>query len=130
MYLLNVIDLVKERCIFYEDIINESDYLFNVPEKYDEIAVQKKWNKESVAHLKKLNTKFKSCEDFSKENLEQIFKEYLASENVGFGKVMPALRISITGKMQGPSMFSVMALLGHKDVLNRIDKSISTLGDG
>lgn len=129
-YLLNVIDLVKERCIFYEDIINESDYLFNVPEKYDEIAVQKKWNKESVAHLKKLNTKFKSCEDFSKENLEQIFKEYLASENVGFGKVMPALRISITGKMQGPSMFSVMALLGHNDVINRIDKSITTLGDG
>ena len=113
-----------------EVVIDDNHYLFNAPEKYDEIAVQKKWNKESVTHLKNLKDKFKSCEDFSKENLEQIFKEYLALENLGFGKVMPALRISITGKMQGPSMFSVMALLGHEDVLNRIDKSILTLGDG
>ena len=43
---------------------------------------------------------------------------------------MPGLRISITGKMQGPSMFSVMELLGLKEVINRIDRALDKLGNG
>ena len=42
---------------------------------------------------------------------------------VGFGKVMPALRLSITGKGMGPSMFLIMELLGKEEVLNRIENS-------
>ena len=43
---------------------------------------------------------------------------------------MPVLRISITGKMQGPSMFAVMELIGLEEVMLRIDKAIEILGDG
>ena len=43
---------------------------------------------------------------------------------------MPGLRISITGKMQGPSMFSIMELLGLNEVIYRIDQSIERLGNG
>ena len=43
---------------------------------------------------------------------------------------MPGLRISITGKMQGPSMFSIMELLGFNEVIYRIDQSIERLGNG
>ena len=129
-YLLRVIDLVKERCVFFEDIIKESKYLFNAPQNYDKSAIDKKWNKESVSHLISLKSEFSLCTDFTRNNLEYLFKEYLDSSQVGFGKVMPVLRISITGKMQGPSMFSVMELLGLKEVLIRIDRAIETLGNG
>ena len=129
-YLLKVIDLVKERCVFFDDIIKESNYLFKAPDNYEELAVEKKWNKETVTHLQSLSSKFSLCIDFSKNNIEQIFKDYLEKYNVGFGKVMPGLRISITGKMQGPSMFSVMELLGLNEVRCRIEKAITRLGNG
>ena len=129
-YLLKVIDLVKERCVFFDDVIKESNYLFKAPDNYDELAVEKKWNKEAVTHLQSLSSKFSLCIDFSKNNIEQIFKDYLEEYNVGFGKVMPVLRISITGKMQGPSMFSVMELLGLNEVRCRIEKAITRLGNG
>ena len=129
-YLLKVVDLVKERCVFYKDFINESTYLFSPPEIYEKEAVQKKWSIESVGHLLSIKTKLSLCDDFSKENLETIFKNYLKSSNIGFGKAMPGLRISITGRMQGPSMFSIMNLLGKDEVLSRIEKAIKKLGNG
>ena len=127
---MKVIGLVKERCTFFEDIIKESNYFFSAPIDYDSVAVEKKWNKEAVSHLISLKSKFISCNDFTKNNLEKIFKDYLESSQVGFGKVMPPLRISITGKMQGPSMFSVMELLGLQESISRIDKAIEILGNG
>ncbi len=129
-YILRVIGLVKERCVFFQDIITESNYLFSVPRDYDSAAVEKKWNKETVSHLISLKSKFISSNDFTKNNIEKIFKDYLELSQVGFGKVMPGLRISITGKMQGPSMFSVMELLGLEEVIRRIDKAIGILGNG
>ena len=91
-YLLKVVDLVKERCVFYKDFINESTYLFSPPETYEKEAVQKKWSIESVGHLLSIKTKLSLCDDFSKENLETIFKNYLKSSNIGFGKAMPGLQ--------------------------------------
>ena len=129
-YLLKVVDLVKERCVFFDDIIKESTYLFKAPQSYDQSAVEKKWNEETVAHLISLKSEFSLCKEFTRNNLEHIFKSYLDSSQVGFGKVMPGLRISITGKMQGPSMFSVMELLGLKEVINRIDNALDKLGNG
>ncbi len=129
-YILKVIGLVKERCVFFEDIIQESTYLFSRPDHYDESAVEKKWNKETVSHLLSLKSKFILSKDFTKVNIEKIFTEYLTLSQIGFGKVMPGLRISITGKMQGPSMFSIMELLGLNEVIYRMDQSIERLGNG
>ena len=129
-YILKVIELVKERCVFFEDIVKESTYLFSAPQQYDQYAVDKKWNKETVTHLVSLKSSFVSCENFTRDNLEMMFKDYLESSQLGFGKVMPGLRISITGKMQGPSMFSIMELLGLKEVIYRINKAIEKLGNG
>ena len=129
-YILKVIELVKERCTFFEDVIKESNYLFSAPDDYNSVAVEKKWNKETVSHLISLKSKFISSKDFTKNNIELIFKDYLELSQVGFGQVMPGLRISITGKMQGPSMFSVMELLGLHEVISRIDKAIEILGNG
>ena len=129
-YLLRVIELVKERCVFFEDIIKESTYLFFSPDNYDKSAVEKKWNEETVSHLLSLKSKFVQSKEFNKNNIEKIFTDYLNFSKTGFGKVMPGLRISITGKMQGPSMFSIMELLGLKEVISRIDQSIEKLGNG
>ena len=62
--------------------------------------------------------------------IEKLFQDYLDLNEVGFGKVMPALRLSVTGKGMGPSMFLIMELLGKEEVLNRIENSLITLGNG
>ena len=129
-YLLKAVGIIKERITFYQDILNEGEYLFSSPQTYDEKTVNKKWKSESVDHLKALRIKIECLDNFSAENLEQVFQNYLQSNNIGFGKVMPVLRVSVTGRETGPSMFLIMALLGLEEVLQRIDNAVKNLGNG
>ena len=129
-YILQAISIIKERITFPQDIFTEGSYLFFLPEIYDEKTVRKKWNNDSVNHLKSLLEEIKVVTDFDATTIEKLFQDYLDLNEVGFGKVMPALRLSITGKGMGPSMFLIMELLGKEEVLNRIENSLITLGNG
>jgi len=45
----------------------------------------------------------------------------------GFGKVMMPLRLSLVGEMKGPDVFDIAAILGKKETISRIQKTISFL---
>ena len=129
-YVLRAISIIKERITFHKEILSEGDYLFASPKSYNEKTVNKKWKKESVTHLKSLAGEMKKMANFSASSIEQLFHAYLQDNELGFGKVMPVLRLSITGKGMGPSMFLIIELLGLKESLMRIDTAIKKLGDG
>ena len=100
------------------------------PQSYDEKTVRKKWNSESIFHVNSLIEKIKQVNDFNAVNVEKMFHEYLKANEVGFGKVMPALRLAITGLGMGPSMFLIMELLGKKEVLSRLDNALLNIVNG
>ena len=129
-HIIKSIEIIKERITFPEDILIEGEYLFFSPKDYDAKTVNKKWKQESVSHLINLVKKIKVLDDFSAINIEKVFQSYLRANDVGFGKVMPVLRLSVTGKGMGPSMFLIMELLGLKEVLQRIDMAFKKLGNG
>jgi len=46
---------------------------------------------------------------------------------ISFGKVMPALRIALTGAMGGPDLFETIAIIGTEPTVARINKAVDTL---
>ena len=46
---------------------------------------------------------------------------------IRFGKVMMPLRLALVGEMKGPDVFDIMALLGKKESLQRIERTIQHL---
>lgn len=122
-----IIELVKERAVFVEDIYEEGHFLFHEPRGYDEKSVSKKWKgEESAAIVRDLISAF-DVEDFTSANLEGLFKAYLNDNGIGFGQAGPVLRIAITGTMTGPSAFDMMEVLGKTETLRRMEKTISDL---
>ena len=55
--------------------------------------------------------------DHAIENVESALK---TAKEIGFGKVMQPLRLSLVGAMKGPDVFDIMVLLGKKESINRI----------
>ena len=80
-----------------------------------------------VPHLNNILDLLTSLDDFTNEDIERVFKEYLQLNNLSFGKIMPMLRIAITGKMAGPSLFVTMELLGLNKVQKRVKHAINTI---
>lgn len=127
-YLSEVSRLMKERASFLPEIVENGSYLFEKPTEYDEKTARKKWKEDTAAVMESLMADFNSIDEWSAANCEIAFKSYLEKNELGMGRVLPNLRLSVTGQGMGPSMFDIMALLGKEECLNRMKKGINELG--
>lgn len=125
--LIQIITLIKERATFVSDFWELSDYFFEAPSKYEEKAVKKQWKEDTPDILNELVDCIEGIDDFSSENVETIVKEWIASKELSFGKVMPPLRLVLVGDMKGPHVFDIMGLVGKEEVIVRIKSAITRL---
>ncbi len=125
--LVRIVELVKDRATFPNDIIEEGRFLMETPTGYDEKVVAKKWNEQSAGYVKDIRDRLAEAQDFSAANTEKLFKGYLEENSLGFGKVAPQMRVAVTGKGMGPGMFDIFEILGQDEVISRIDRALATL---
>jgi glutamyl-tRNA synthetase len=123
----DICGLMKERATFISDIISEGDYFFNTPSEYDSKTVKKKWKEHTPQLLQELSLKFEEIEDFTHDCIEQSFSEFLNQKEIGFGQIGPALRLAISGKGMGPSLFSICEILGKSETLQRINTALDSI---
>ena len=67
------------------------------------------------------------CNEFTSVEVSSRVKEWLTGQEIGFGKVMMPLRLSLVGEMKGPDVFNIAAILGKKETINRVQKTITFL---
>lgn len=115
-----VCGLMKERAVFPLDILTEGPYFFARPESYDEKTVKKKWKDDTAALVQQFRTILEST-PFDATALENAFNSFIESKGIGIGKLMPNLRVLITGAGAGPSLFETCEILGREETLARID---------
>tara|TARA_R110000787_G_scaffold17133_5_gene54058 strand:- start:3436 stop:4959 length:1524 start_codon:yes stop_codon:yes gene_type:complete len=124
-YVEKVVSLIKERAVFVKDFWELSSYFFETPSNYDEKASKKQWKPETGALMSELLSVISSVEDFSSITIETKVKEWISIKEVGFGKVMQPLRLSLVGAMKGPHLFDIIEMIGKEETLYRI-KIITT----
>ncbi|WP_152286124.1 glutamate--tRNA ligase [Flavicella marina] len=127
-YIETVIELVKERAVFVKDLWDLSDYFFANPTEYDPKASKKQWKPETGSLMTEVIDVLTSIEDFSSENVETILKQWITSKEIGFGKVMQPLRLSLVGALKGPHLFDIAAMIGKEASIKRIENAIKILG--
>lgn len=126
--LIKVIGLVKERANFITDLWSLSDYFFIAPDSFDEKASKKQWKADTATILTEVKELLSSTTAFDSATTEANVKAWLTEKELGFGKVMPPLRLAIVGEMKGPHLFDIIEIIGKEETLNRINFAITTLG--
>ncbi len=61
--------------------------------------------------------------NWNEKNIEFQLKKFLDSNNLKFKSIGPSLRLSITKKINSPSIIKVMEILGKKEVIKRLDQT-------
>jgi glutamyl-tRNA synthetase len=125
-YLTKVIAQVKDRANFVTDLWSLSDYFFLAPTSYDEKAT-KKWNEETKELLQKVIEQLNSYTDFTSVMIENSLKEWMTANEIGMGKVMQPLRLSLVGELKGPHLFDIIEMIGKEETIKRIGKAIATV---
>lgn len=122
-----VCEQLKERATFVKDMWEEGKYYFAAPTSYDEKTIRKKWKEDTPKYVSELKDKLSVLSDFSSENIEVEFKDYLEENELGMGRLLPAFRVCLTGLGMGPSLFDIASLLGKEETIKRMETALEKI---
>ena len=126
-YISMVIALIKERANFVSDFWELSDFFFEAPTTYDEKASKKAWKEDTSELMKQVVSLINSVEGFTVEKLQNTIKDWITSNEIGFGKVMMPLRLALVGELKGPDVFDIIYMIGKNESIKRIENAIQAL---
>ncbi|HLW41102.1 MAG TPA: glutamate--tRNA ligase [Flavobacterium sp.] len=118
-----VITLVKDRANFVTELYDLADYFFVAPAKYD-VKATKNFTEATHKWLSEVSIIIESIENFEPKAVEEKVKNWITGNNIGMGKVMQPLRVAMVGEMKGPDLFEIMAFLGRKETVLRIQEML------
>lgn len=116
--------LLKERATFLDDML-EGMYLFTTgsPLEGNEAGLaelRKRWKPEAAPVLEAFLAGVQGSTTSAAADWEGAFNAVLQTSGAKVGQIMPLYRLFVAGRMQGPGMFDVSALLGREEVLARL----------
>ena len=129
---LDAIRLEQERVSTLADFGLACEFLLVDEVTYDEKAKSKAFDP-SNTHVKQMFTDFITIlETYSNptpHELESMVKEWAATNGIEkLGPVVQPVRVALTGKMQGPGLFDLMAALGPERMQARFRRALEMLG--
>jgi len=122
-----IVELLIERVTFFDDLWNQGRFFFVPPIDYDQQMAEKKWNNEVSIVLKEFASKLNDEITEHEDSTKQLLWEVANTHGLGMGKVMPGLRLSMTGSSDGPDLMGIIKVLGAQESKSRIERAIEIL---
>jgi glutamyl-tRNA synthetase len=129
-YMTQVVRCEQEKRKTLVEMAELTTYFFQPAVTIEEKAGRKFLRPKERPILEKLKNRFEALDEFSEETLKPVFEEIMAEEDLKFGKIAQPLRVALTGGTVSPGIFELLAILGKKMVLERLDKAIEYIQNG
>ncbi|MDQ3051859.1 MAG: glutamate--tRNA ligase [Bacteroidota bacterium] len=126
-FLLHVIELLKERVQFENEILEKGRYLFETPTSYDQATLDKKWKPVYLTFFEALTSTLESNTDFTVAGLDAQIKTTAALHQLKAGEIMQLLRVFISGQGAGVDLLGMMELMGKEEVVLRMNNAMKML---
>ncbi len=127
-YIVKIVKLLKNRVKTLKDFSVWGRYFFFLPEKYDNDAVLKNWQVNSVNELmENLIKDLNQIENWNKNIIEKSVRNLSNKMKINAGAIIHPFRLAITGYGVSPDIFEITEMLGQKEVVYRIKKAIENL---
>ncbi|MFZ2889876.1 glutamate--tRNA ligase [Sulfuricurvum sp.] len=117
-----LLDALKERAKTLVEMATLINEILVRPSGFDEVALKKGYKEESKAILIAFVEALKNGgEPHLPSDYHHVMEQVVAQLEIGFGKIGQPLRVALMGKLSGPGLDSVMAIIGVDETLARID---------
>ena len=124
---IKIAGVMKERVTFPKDFWEQGKFFFHAPTSFDESVASKKWNDDAVRFSVAYRDAVANLSLFDAVVAKATLEEVAVAVGIGPGKILQALRLSITGAGGGPDLMMIMEIIGKNEVVNRIDFALQTL---
>jgi glutamyl-tRNA synthetase len=110
-----IVDLCKKRSTFKTDMQVVADIFFKPVVLTDKSSLSDDYKKVFVDFVSKADKI-----DWLPENIKQLIYDICAENGVKMGKIMPSLRLAVTGGVPGPDLMTTLYILGKDESLSRV----------
>ncbi len=120
-----IVALEQEKYETLADVPRLVEFFFREEVRFDEPSVTKVvTGPEVVERLTALRDTLARVEDWSSPALEAAIRGFCAEHAVKTPQVFHPLRVAVSGRAQGPSLFDMLTVLGKDRVLARLDAAV------
>jgi glutamyl-tRNA synthetase len=92
---------------------------------YEEAAARKHLTAAALVPLKAAAARLAVQEDFSEPALEGLFQAIVSETGLKLGQVAQPVRVALSGRAASPGIFEIIAILGRRSVLDRLNRAIA-----
>lgn len=124
---LKIVTVMKERVVFPREFWEQGRFFFYAPTTFDESVVAKKWNDDAIKVLTKYREAVMAVESPDAAKYKSTLDDVTKELGIGSGKILQALRLSITGLGGGPDLMVIMEVIGKDEVSSRIAYALERL---
>lgn len=121
--------MMKERVHLLPEFWTEGYYFFTHELEYDAKTIRKKWKPERRAFFDELKTSLASLDPFAAAHIKTAIVSAMEANGLGFGDVLPIVRVAVSGTVKGPDVFEMMELLGSDEIQVRLEKGFAAFDD-
>ena len=123
-----LLDELKERAKTIVELKELTEMILHAPSEYDAKAVKKAFKADAKAVLEAFSAKLEHAESLHlPSDYHALMEEVVKEREIGFGKIGMPLRVALLGKLGGPGIDTVMAVIGKEQTLERINRALETL---
>ncbi len=121
-----LLDALKERAKTLKELAELTREILETPTSYDAKAVKKAFKEGSVEILNAFGAKITNAKELHLPiDYHNLMQEVVDEMGIGFGKIGMPLRVALLGKMGGPNIDVIMAVLGKEETMLRIANAMS-----
>ncbi len=125
-----LINSLRERVKTLKELAQMVKVIINQPLSYDEKAYKKFINGDALEILKAFRETLELSGEIHEDfEFEKVSKNFLESRGLKLKNLAQPLRVAIVGSAVSPAVFTVLSIVGYKNVIARIDKLLKYKGE-
>ena len=113
----------------FSELPSYAGFYFKELDAYDPQAAKEQFISANKPRLVQLREAFAQLSTFAATELEATLKKIASELGVKAGVLVHPVRLAVTGKTSGPSLYHLLEIVGRDKVLARLDRGIAQISD-
>lgn len=123
-----LLDTIKDRAKTLVEMVDQIKEILQTPSEYDQKAVKKGFKGDAKEILEDFKARVATSETLHlPSDFHHLMEALVAERAIGFGKIGQPLRIALLGKMGGPGIDTIMAIIGKEETILRITNALEVI---
>ncbi len=122
--IIELINVYKDRSKTLVELANHLKMFGQAPQDYDAIACSEWVDSHTLSVLQDLVDKLNALASFALQDIKELLAVYAKEHNKKLGAIAQPIRIALVGGSSSPSVFELLAILGKKEALMRLERFV------